>query len=266
MVLRDAPRFHGRSAGRNYSSAVRTTLVWGAVLLALLPIPVTILGLLPAYRMHARFLVLYAPIACLLLLAYLFYVRDSLARQLFADLLNPLPQSDPYYRASAGESLGRVLRRLRTGFLAVLPALLLITSLYCITRYTARLGKSIDLATLALPGAPIGERAASPAARHADSLGALEKAPLRDTIAEYDTVGRRDAVLRTAGIESIPMFTELTVLYIGIFAAAMTALVLMALKEYAKEAMGLSEQDLVLGGWSTADDVGQAPVVKPDRE
>jgi hypothetical protein len=252
----------------------------GAVLLALLPIPVTILGLLPAYRMHARFLVLYAPIACLLLLAYLFYVRDSLARQLFADLLNPLPQSDPYYRASAGESLGRVLRRLRTGLLAVLPALLLITSLYCITRYTARLGKSIDLATLTLSGTPIAERAASAAggpqarrpsrpttaARPADSLGALEKAPLRDTIAEYNTVGRREAVLRTAGIESIPMFTELTVLYIGIFAAAMTALVLMALKEYAKEAMGLSEQDLVLGGWSTADEVGQAPVVKPDPE
>jgi hypothetical protein len=43
------------------------------------------------------------------------------------------------------------------------------------------------------------------------------------------------------------LFTELTALYIGIFATALMAVIMMALKENAKDAMGLSEQDLILG-------------------
>jgi hypothetical protein len=62
----------------------------------------------------------------------------------------------------------------------------------------------------------------------------------------------RQLVLRTAGVDAIPLFTELTALYIGIFASAATALVLMALKEYAKDTMGLSEQDIVFGGLRNA--------------
>jgi hypothetical protein len=57
----------------------------------------------------------------------------------------------------------------------------------------------------------------------------------------------RQQVLRTAELDDIPMFNELCALYIGSFAAALTAVILMALKENAKEAMGLSEQDLILG-------------------
>jgi hypothetical protein len=53
--------------------------------------------------------------------------------------------------------------------------------------------------------------------------------------------------LRTAEIDDIPLFGELTVLYIGAFAATLIAIILMALKEYAKTAMGLSERDVVLG-------------------
>jgi hypothetical protein len=271
VAIHDAPLPRRRSVARSYSSVIRTTLVLCALLLAFLPIPVTRLGLLPAYRTHARFLVFYAPIVCLLLLAYLFYVRDAIARQIFANILNPLPEADPYYRTRAGESLERILRRLRTGFLALLPALLLLTSFYCIPLYTAHLRKSIELATRrwettvppvdrpdAVAARPTAKppRRLTPGSAPRDSLRALPKAASQDSISASAPVGGPEAMLRTAGIESIPMFTELTALYIGIFAAAMTALTLMAIKEYGKEAMGLSDQDLMFGQRS-AEEAGE---------
>lgn len=271
MTIHDAPLPRRRAVARSYSSVYRTTLVLCALLLALLPIPVTRLGLLPAYRTHARFLVFYAPIVCLLLLAYLFYVRDAIARQIFANILNPLPEVDPYYRARPGESLQRILRRLRTGFLALLPALLLLTSFYCITLYTADLRKSIELASRRWettahradqPDADAARPTAKPPRRltpesaPGGSLRTLPKAAPQDTIRASANVGGPEAMLRTTGMESIPMFTELTALYIGIFAAAMTALALMAIKEYGKEAMGLSDQELMFGQGS-AEEVGE---------
>jgi hypothetical protein len=54
-------------------------------------------------------------------------------------------------------------------------------------------------------------------------------------------------VLRSSSIDGIPLFRELTILYIGAFGSACVAVVLMALKEHAKETMGLSEQDLMFG-------------------
>ena len=62
-----------------------------------------------------------------------------------------------------------------------------------------------------------------------------------------DTSAVRRYVLQSSNIDGIPLFQELTALYIGAFGAASIALVLMALKEHAKEAMGLSEEDLMLG-------------------
>ena len=91
-------------AGPSYAAVVRRALIVGALLVSLLPGPVTALGVLPAYRTHARFLVFYAPLVCLLVLGYLFYVRDTLARVLFADILDPPGAPDPYYHQAASAS------------------------------------------------------------------------------------------------------------------------------------------------------------------
>lgn len=53
-------------------------------------------------------------------------------------------------------------------------------------------------------------------------------------------------------MDDIPLFTRLNILYIGIFLSAEIAFILMALKEYAKEAIGLTEWDLMLGLGPTA--------------
>jgi hypothetical protein len=249
----------------SYSGVLRSGLIVCAVALALLPIPVTALELLPAYRVQARFLVFYAPIVCLLLLAYLFYVRDALARLMFAGILRPLPETDPYERPGMAELLTRVLRGLQTVVLALLPLVLLATSYYCVTRYSALLSESVDIAAASLaekPGArleadtlpaPKPARTGRGTGQRANAAKDASRSPLQDTTAVRDPAPGREEVLRTAELDDIPMFNELCALYIGSFAAALTAVVLMALKENAKEAMGLSEQDLILGPTTTVE-------------
>jgi hypothetical protein len=250
---------------RTSSGAFRGVLVGSAVLLALLPIPVTALQLLPVYAIHGRFLTFYTPLICLLLVAYLFHVRDALARLMFADILRPLPEQDPYYRESASDSARRWLRRVQAFVLALLPALLLVGSFLCMTRYTARLKVSVELAEAPAPGQVKEEEvgvagldsAASMAARQLDARtrgvkGGLKRSPGSDSVAVADSLPIRVSVLQTTGIDDIPLFTELTVLYIGIFGTALAAVILMALKEHAKVAMGLSEEDLMLRDWSPA--------------
>jgi hypothetical protein len=62
-----------------------------------------------------------------------------------------------------------------------------------------------------------------------------------------DTTAVRRYVLRTSEIVDIPRLAELTALYLGAFVALLIAITLMALKEYAKEALGLSEHELMFG-------------------
>lgn len=264
MVMPATGHSGAQQPTRGYSRIIRTALFLGAFAVALLPLPVAALGLLPVYRVHARFLMFYAPVVCLLILAYLFYVRDSLARLMFANILNPLSESDGYYRAPVGLTLRRTARSLRTAFLAVLPAVLLATSFYCAMRYTTRLTDSVDLATATWAGQSAVEsgfvadkqrgKATVPhlrtPRRPQDSIQVSSKITADDSVTGSEALTVRKQVLRTAGIDRIPLFAELTILYIAIFAAALVGLILMALKEYAKDAMGLSEEDLVLGGLS----------------
>jgi hypothetical protein len=280
MVMPATGHSGAQQPTRSYSRIIRTALFLGAFAVALLPLPVAALGLLPVYRVHARFLMFYSPVVCLLILAYLFYVRDSLARLMFANILNPLSEPDRYYRAPVGLTLRRTGRSLRTAVLAVLPAVLLATSFYCALRYTTRLNDSVDLATATWAGQSAVEsgfvadkqrgkstvpRVRAPR-RAQDSIQVSSKITADDSGTGSETLTVREQVLRTAGIDRIPLFTELTILYIAIFAAALIGLILMALKEYAKDAMGLSEEDLVLGGLSLdAGPAGEASTTAPPR-
>jgi hypothetical protein len=230
-----------------------------ALLVALLPIPVTRLQLLPSYRMHAQFLVLYAPLICVLLLAYLFYLRDLLARLMFTHVLRPIPRY-PYYWDSAWTKLGRRLVGLQRLALALLPALLLAASLVCGLKYVQLLNDSVALAARAMGGeaateADVGslpsargpvppdrDRRPGPAAAGRPQVprmtGVEAGEGLSSTAGQY--------ALRHATVDLIPYFDELTMLYIGAFAAALVAVVLMALKEYAIDALGLTEAEVLL--------------------
>jgi hypothetical protein len=59
------------------------------------------------------------------------------------------------------------------------------------------------------------------------------------------TLSRR--LLEVTPTSDIPHFTELSLLYVGAFLAPLLAVLLMGIREYAKEALGLTERDVVLG-------------------
>jgi len=241
----------------SYSAAARKALTFSAVAVTLLPIPVTYFKILPAYPLHARFLLIYAPFVCLLTLSYLFYVRDSLARAMFADVLDPQAPPDSYYHPM-GERLGRWFRRLKAITLGILPVLMVITSMYCVSRYLAVFNLSVASAAEAYV-----ERAdtvevrltqGQQRAKPPRNAGRSSSAPTRPDTAAADTLPKpsdstavREYVIRASRLDSTPRVVELTALYIGAFVAMLVAVTLMALKEYAKEAMGLSEHELMFG-------------------
>jgi len=267
---------HASEDSHGYSAAVRRVLGFTAFAITLLPIPILALKILPAYQKHAWFLLFYTPFLCLLTLCYLFYIRDSLARATFADVLNPPPPPDPYAREPLGDRIGRSFRRVKAASLGLLPAVLVFTSLYCIARYFGALDQSVALSihtyretaardTLAEPVVKgykqdrgrSSRAAATPRklARPDSTLDSL----VRDSLARAarpnpsDTSAVRDYVLRTSEIDRIPRLVQLTAFYVGAFLALLVAVTLMALKEYAKEALGLSEHELMFGRYRRAD-------------
>jgi hypothetical protein len=193
---------------------------------------------------HAWFLLFYAPFLCLLTLGYLFYVRDSLARAMFADLLDPPPPPrDFYYRRPLRERLKLTFRRIKGTVLGILPVLLAISSVYCASRYLALLDQSVVLASHAYV-----ERLA------ASEEVVKEKSSVDSLPRPSDFVAVRQYVLRFSAIDDIPRVVELTVLYIGAFVALLVAVTLMALKEHAREALGLSEHELMFGRYHRTDE------------
>jgi len=259
----------------SYSAAARKALAFSAVAITLLPLPVTYFGILPAYQVHARFLLFYAPFLLLLTLSYLFYVRDSLARAMFADVLDPPSPPDPYHYERTRERLGRWFRHLKAITLGILPALLVITSMYCVSRYLASFNQSVARAAavyveragtgeevgLTRGKEEVGLTTGKQRGRVPTASGRSSRQPVPRDSAAVDTLPQpsdstavRQHVLRASRMESIPEVVELTGLYIGAFVALLVAVTLMALKEYAKEAMGLSEHELMFGRYYQSDE------------
>jgi hypothetical protein len=259
-MVTPSPRSPGSSPGvRTYSNWFRGTLSIGALVTAILPAPVMIFQLLPAYGVQAKFLIFYGPLVCFLTLAYLFYVRDALARAMFADLLDPPPEPDPYYGEPLLVSARRIFRRVRSIVLALLPIALVLTSSYCAVEYIRLVNRSAWAVAQQARSQPtmMGERFESteprrdPGTANPGSRSSRRRTsvPVTQDTAKVQPSpdSLRRYVLQTTGVDDIPSFTRLNILYIGIFLSAEIALILMALKEYAKEAMGLTERDLMLG-------------------
>ena len=125
----------------------------------------------------------------------------------------------------------------------------MLTSFYCLSRYTTRLNESITLAS-ELYATPAPATKADPAAAlSSDSLSA--PAPSAVARAHPDPATLRAYAVDRARLDDIPFFAELTTLYIGIFAGVLAAIALMMLKEYARETMGMSDAEVMFG--RTAD-------------
>jgi hypothetical protein len=249
------PDLPGPPDPRSGWGVVPVVLGIGALVFAVLPAVVAAYGLLPIYRMHARFLVFYTPFACLLVVAYLMYVRDWLVRLMFARFLQA--SREPHYHSHHEpfyESWKRAMERAGSTLLALVPGLLVCVSFYCMNRYTTRLDESIALASgMYAERLDLGGEIES-ATVPPDSSPTEPRQPLDrsgpypgPTARSFEPAEVRAYVLREAAIDDIPFFGELTVLYITAFAAAAVALLLMALKEYGRATLGFSDKELVLG-------------------
>jgi hypothetical protein len=269
MASRSGAESYHLSTPSTYSAAARKALGLTATVITLLPLPITYFGILPTYKAHASFLLFYVPFLCLLTLCYLFYVRDSLARVMFADVLNPPPLPDPYFPERLGERLGRAFRRLKGIILGILPVLLVIASMYFVSRYLVSFDQSVTRSVKAyIERADTAEQAAltdekqqgrKPRRTRDIRLPAVGDTAAVDTLPPLlsDSAAVRQYVLRASSLQSIPEVVKLTSLYIGVFVALLVAVTLMALKEYAKEAMGLSEHELMFGRYAPVDPEGR---------
>jgi hypothetical protein len=124
---------------------------------------------------------------------------------------------------------------------------LLLASLGCIAGYTQLLGNSLravaraDADRLVAPE-EVGVLSPSPSEGRED--GRVELRGQLPAAARTDLPQR---VLEVTPASEIPYFTELTLLFIGAFLAPLLAVLLMGVREYAKDALGLTERDVVLG-------------------
>lgn len=244
------------STALSYSPALRRAFYLPALAVALLPIPVGVLHLLPAYRIHNLFLVFYAPLLCLITLGYLFYIRDSFARAMFRHLLSPvqrvrlLPRDN---RSSTATHVGDGAERV--------PGAL---------RYMSRLNESVAAAgassaerlvvpeDVGLPSDSGAERGGEPTRVSAGTRRPSSETMDRSTRVDSTVVGTAapladSAVLRQRALEDaapgdVPHFAELTMFSTSDRSSPLCwRFVLMGLREYAKETLGLSERDVVLG-------------------
>lgn len=216
------------------------------VVAAALPIPVTSLRLIPTYYFQTQLLSVYASLFCFLVLAFIFYNRQVLARWMFIYYFAGLP---PYYLSvvtSVAESVTyggyaetpeerakreerqrqrdlnqereerrwKRSRAIRDIAISVIPLFLILLSLLCVFAYHATLTHSVRLYQ-----------------------------QLTDATSRLSF----DEVLQQADQTRISDDSLLMLLYLGIFVTAEAAFVLMAIKEYLQDYLRLDDEKLISG-------------------
>jgi len=211
------------------------------VVAAALPIPVTYLRFIPTYHFQTKLLSVYASLFCFLVLAFIFYNRQVLARWMFIYYFAGLPpyllmqtasQFDPYLAETPKERAEReererqqdleekrVERRwkrsrsLRDFTISVIPLFLILLSLGSVFAYHTVLTDSVMLYQ-----------------------------------GEFSAQGSTfDEVLQHAEPTRIPQESLLMFLYLSIFVTAEAAFVLMAIKEYLQDYLQLDDENLIRG-------------------
>jgi hypothetical protein len=210
-----------------------------SIIVAALPIPTTLTKFIPTYGAQRRLLSAYASLFCFLLLALVFYFRHNLARFFFS-----ISDLKP--------NRGRTV-------VIVLPALLIVLCVASALSYQRLLNYSIRQ----IRSIPIREAAAKAYLKQIEQLekGDLAAATSQSTSEivrsaearfneEIKNAGGYDnrnasEILAQTDIIDIPYGTILLTLYLLLFIFAEAAFVLMALREYLQDVLGLSETALV---------------------
>ncbi len=197
---------------------------------AALPIPVTAFRLIPTYKAQTGVLSVYTSLFCFLILGFIFYSRHSLARLMFPEYLD---------KSIPSGSLGP--RRLSRAFIKYLPLLLILLSIEFVFIYQTYWTRSVSQrrADIALGGyyfAP-GPQSQPPSAQ-SQTVPATKRYQPED-VQDKEILETKDGF--------IPYATLLMIFYIGIFVTAETSFILMAIREFLQDVVGLTERDLIIG-------------------
>lgn len=226
---------------KNYMS------IWSLVVAAL-PIPVTMLDFIPTYSAHTKTFSLYTSLLCFLLLGYIFYNRHQIGSILF---------TDPLLKDHAS--------RIKKRIFSLLPGILIFLCIVSIFGYHITINHSINT-TKHLPS----KYAQSDLAPEVALIGLKyiqENKPLPvDSIMKLITKRSEERVnywmntlqhdrykyktdsdffLQTTDIVDIPNQWLLIAFYLAIFLFSEAAFILMALKEYLQDLLGLEDVSII---------------------
>lgn len=207
------------------------------IVVAALPVPVTMLHIIPTYSAQRGLLSVYTSLFCFLLVAFVFYLRHSLARLYF-----PRAPGPGRHRRSRIMSVIPLLFILLSIVLQFAYHRVLEISATSETRHLAYnlVSLSLNEFTSELEKLEAQGKTLTPeekATRLAQIEGRfLEKMP---------AVPSADKQLKDAPLWDIPFGWVLVALYLGFFLSAEAAFVLMALREYLQELLGLSDDSLI---------------------
>ncbi len=197
---------------RNFSLFFKNYMSISSVVTAALPIPVTSFGLIPTFTAYTKLYSTYTSLFCFLLLGFIFYSRHLLARIMFPE----------YFGRKYGLPFTRIVYKLWSYFIIVLPVILIAGSVACILIYDMFLNDAINIT--------------------------------RNNLVTFEIISEQEIVtisykeiLEITNLDLIPNKLWLIGLYLGIFITAEAAFILMAIKEYLQDLVGLKEIDLIKG-------------------
>ena len=231
-----------------------------AILTAALPIPTAAFQLIPTFQAQTKLLSVYTSLFCFLVLGFVFYSRHELTRLIFPEYFGK-----EYAQANAIR-FGRKMTFIIRSFLRAMPLSLIILSLASAFSYNYLLDQSISSIRASISeqsGLPAldSERAELEArAKKLLESGAssenntqiqnerriLEALQLREAEKrqKIEVKLSSEAILKSdRGL--IPWANLLMLFYIGMFLTAEACFVMMAVKEYAQDLLGMSEVALI---------------------
>ena len=198
---------------RSFSRFFKNYMSISAVITSSLPIPVAAFRLIPVFDDQRGVLSVYASLFCFLVFAYVFFCRHSFARWFF-----------PFGR-------GKNVERRISSVVPLLPILLVIASAACTIEY--HLLFNDDIQKLKIEFAKV-------AATYGDGPDIIYNELPDGTIVFSGTT-----LLHIIRFDKIPMAGALIASYIGIFVFSESAFVIMALKEYLQDTLGLSDAEII---------------------
>jgi hypothetical protein len=207
-----------------FANFFKNYMTVSAVIAAALPIPAASFRLIPTYPAQTKLLSTYTSLFCFLTLAYIFFNRHAIARRMFPEYFGePFLTSGEYgvsARFTITDRIASWLRRrrqVRPGTrLAVAPLFLILVSIVFSFCYHEVFARSVS-----------------------------QQKSITKTIQTKPDEGTDPFQLHS--YSHVSDGSLLLVCYLGIFVTAEAAFILMAIKEYMQDILGLTDTEIIRG-------------------